>query len=330
MVSGRAREQMTFARTLETALREMGHRVYRGPDEPDAPDLVLAGVTSALSPASSYALIGLEQIGWALKKKVPLLLFVDDPQLGKTRAAAQSAQRDPDRLWAPYLVSKRVKMSTTVTKPARDLIGVAVDVLAGDYWPPVLVPLHPWADPAIAAKRLGVVSDIVPVDVSSAVELPSTQAMDREKAPLWLTDRHYSPYLLEQERVTWPVVPIDSTLILSPAHVYSVARGIHQGATDRMPGWWTPTPTYVARANTVYLCDSEESQAIGADTPYYLTPDQVESTDDEGHSYLAWAQADYLKEISWDQATLSSHLADSIGRVASSAKRATKKARPRT
>ena len=261
------------------------------------------------------------------------MLFVDDPELGKTHAAALSAQRDPDRLWAPYLVSKRVKMSTTVTKPARDLINVAVDVLAGDYWPLVLVPLHPWADPAIAAKRLGVVSDIMPVDVSSAVELPSDPGHGgrRPEGPA-LADR---PALLRRtcwsrERVTWPVVPIDSTLILSPAHVYSVARGIHQGATDRLPGWWTPTPAYVARANTVYLCDSEESQAIGPDTPYYLTPDQVEAMDAEEHSYMAWAQADYLKETAWDRATLSSHLADSIGRVSSSGKRATSRARRRT
>ena len=69
MVSRRAREQMTFARTLETALRGMGHQVYRGPEEPSDPELVLAGVTSALSPASSYALIGLEQIGWAIKRE---------------------------------------------------------------------------------------------------------------------------------------------------------------------------------------------------------------------------------------------------------------------
>jgi hypothetical protein len=332
MVSERAREQVTFARTLEVALRQMGHEVRRGPDNDTwDSELVVAGVTSALSPASSYALVGLEYIGWALDQKMPLLLFVDDPDLNKTRAAAQSAQRDLDRLYAPYLMSKRVKQSQILGAVQRGRVETAIDMLASDDWAPVLVPLHPWADPAIAAKRLGVVSAIVPIDVSSAIELPPAQEMDDvPQAQLWLTDRHYSPHILEQDRVRWPVVPIDSTTLPSPTHVYSVARGVHQGAIKRMPGWWTPTPTHVARAKTVYLCDSDEGRVMSPNGPYYLTPDDVEGLDEWHHADLANAQAVYLEETAWSTATLSSHLEVSIGHVASSPKRATPKAPPPT
>jgi hypothetical protein len=328
-VSQRAREQVTFARTLEQALVGMGHEVYRGPDGVDNADLIIGGVTSALSPGSTYALVGLEIIGRALTNDTPLLLFVDDPDLAKTRAGAQSALRDLDRLYSPYLMGKRVAQSRHLIGNQRNCIHRALVTLAEETWVPVLVPLHPWADDAIAAKRLGVVSGVIPVDVSSAVELP-TQHPLKHNAGVWLTDAHYSPHTLDPDRVMWPVIPINSATMKDPSRIYAVARGVHQGAIDRMPGWWTPTPLYVAHAGTVYLCDAEEGRAIGVNGPYYLTPDQVEWLDDENHHEFAQAQAAHLKETMWSTETLSSVLADSIGRVSSSRKRATTRRPPRT
>jgi hypothetical protein len=325
MVSQRARELVTFARTLERALVAMNHEVYRGPDEPDSADLIIGGVTSALSPGATYALVGLETIGRALLEETPLLLFVDDPDLNKTRAAAQSALRELDRLYSPYLMSKRVKQSRNLTKKQRTHITAALTVLSEEVWPPVLMPLHPWASPAIAAKRISIVSEVVPVDVSSAIELPEL-VYPPQPAMLWLTDRHYSPEQLDPDRVNWPVIPIDSTTMANPAKVYSVARGVHQGAIERMPGWWTPTPLYVAHARTVYLCGTDEGRAMGVTSPYYLTPDDVEWLGDLVHHDLAAAQAAHLKETMWNSDTLSSVLADSLGRVHSSRKRATRTA----
>jgi hypothetical protein len=325
MVSQRARELVTFARTLEQALIGMGHEVYRGPDDADTADLIIGGVTSALSPGATYALVGLETIGRALDEETPLLLFVDDPDLNKTRAAAQSAVRDPERIYSPYLMSKRVKQSRQLNTQQRAHVALAIEMLASETWPPVLMPLHPWASPAIAAKRISILSEVVPVDVSSAIEL-SDLAYPVQRASLWLTDRHYSPHVLEPERVNWPVIPIDSTLMADPAKVYSVARGVHQGAIERMPGWWTPTPLYVAHARTVFLCDTDEGRAMGVTSPYYLTSDDVEWLGDLVHHDLAAAQAAHLKETMWNSDTLSSVLADSLGRVHSSRKRATRTA----
>jgi hypothetical protein len=321
-VSRRAREQMTFASTLELALIGMGHDVYRGPDNDDLTDLVIGGVTSALSPGATYALVGLETIGCALDKGLPVLLFVDDPDLGKTRAGAQSALRDLDRLYSPYLMGKRVAQSRHLTTRQRTSVSTALEMLAEENWAPVLVPLHPWADDAIAAKRLGIVSGVIPVDVSSAVELPPVHPL-KHNAGVWLTDSHYSSHTLDPDRVSWPVIPINSATMKDPCRIYAVARGVHQGAIDRMPGWWTPTPLFVAYAGTVYLCDAEEGRAIGVNGPYYLTPDQVEWLADEDHHEFAQAQAAHLKETMWSRATLFSVLADSIGRVSSSGKRAT-------
>jgi hypothetical protein len=326
MVSQRTRERVTFAGALEQALSGLGHEVHRGPGDTSTADLVLGGVSSALSPGATYALVGLEHIGRALLDDTPLLLFVDDPDLHQTRAAAQSALRDLDRLYSPYLMSKRVKQSRNLDETQRTRINAALTVLAEEVWPPVLVPLHPWADAAIAAKRLRIVSDVLPVDVSSVVDLPALPSARTAQAQVWLTDQHYSAELLEPTRVSWPVIPINSATMPDPVAVYAVVRGVHQGAIPRMPGWWTPTPLYVARAHTVYLCDSEESSAIGVDTPYYLTSDYVEVCNNRGHEMLVEDQATYLKETMWNSDTLSSALADSIGRVHSSRKRAT--ARP--
>jgi len=140
--------------------------------------------------------------------------------------------------------------------------------------------------------------------------------------PIWMTDRHYSNQTLDPTRVTWPVIPVNSAEMTTPVPVYAVARGVHQGPIPRLPGWWTPTPLYVAGAGTVYLCDSEESTVIGVDSPYYLTPDLVEALDDGVHRDLARKQREFLKETMWSSATLSSALQDSIGRASSYAKRA--------
>src|SRR4051812_11724705 len=210
MVSARARERVTFARTLEQALTHLGHEVHRG-GNPRNPELVLGGVTSALSPGSTYALVGLAHIGEALSRGVPVLLFVDDPDLGKTRSAAQSALRDTARLYSDYLMSKRVRQSRDPDTRTQVCISTAIEMLATETWPPVLVPLHPWASPAIAGKRLRITSEVLPIDISSAVGATAVRSPVREPAPIWMTDRHYSPELLDPARVTWPVVPIDST-----------------------------------------------------------------------------------------------------------------------
>jgi hypothetical protein len=321
MVSERAREQITFARSLETALTAMGHRVHRGPEPPASDlrtDLVIGGVASALSPGATYALVGLVSIGQALVSGTPLLLFVDDPNLSKIRGAAQSALREPSRLYTPYLMSKRVKQSRHLSDLQRTFIESALAMIAEETWPPTLLPLHPWASPAIAAKRLGITSEVLPVDVSSVVEIPDPSWPVPARAQVWLTDRHYSSALLDPARVRWPVIPVDSTMMPDPVRVYAVARGVHQGVIDRVPGWWTPTPLFVARADTVYLCDSEESTAIGTGTPYYLTPDDVESRSVPQHTMLAEHQREHLKETMWNSEMLSSSLTDSIGRVCSS------------
>lgn len=320
MVSWRTRERVTFAGALESALREIGHEVHRGPDLPWEADLVLGGVTSAMSPGATYALVGLEHIGRALDEQTPLLLFVDDPDLGKTRSAAQSVLRDPDRLTSPYLMSKRVKQSRYVTGDQEKHILTAVEMLGEESWPPVLAPLHPWGSPALAGKRVGIVSDVWGIDVSPVVELPASPHSRPAQAEVWLTDRHYSSRLLDPARVRWPVIPIDSSVMASPSVVYAVARGVHQGAIPRMPGWWTPTPLYAAHAHTAYLCESEESAAIGPESPYYLTPDHVESCNSAGHELLVERQRAHLKETMWTRETLSSALEDLTGRASSSAK----------
>src|SRR4051794_14871079 len=111
MVSQRAREQVSFARTLEQALLGMGQQVYRGPVDIGPTDLILGGVSSPIAPGATYALVALERIGQALAEGTPMLLFVDDPRLDKIRSGALSVLRNYERLYTPFLMSKRVKQS---------------------------------------------------------------------------------------------------------------------------------------------------------------------------------------------------------------------------
>lgn len=317
--SERARDQVTFARTLSEVLSDLGHEVQWTAEPTGELDLVMVGVTSALSPGATYALVGLEAIGRAVQDGIPLLLFVDDPALDKTRSGAASAARDPNRLYSAYLLGKRIGLIRDPDAGQRDRIRTAVEMLAGDYWPTTLLPMHPWGSPAIAAKRIGVVSAVVALDVSPVLnhhKVPEYTGIPR--AQLWLTNRHYSAQTLDPERVSWPVIPVDSSTLPDPVRVYAAARGVHQGPIARIPGWWTPTPLQVAQARTVYLCDAEESVRIGTTSPYYLTPDEVEDLDDFGaHAMLAEAQAAHLEEVSWDPRTLSSVLTDLTGRASS-------------
>lgn len=315
--SERAREQMTFARALQVVLGELGHTVDREMRPTGEPDLVVIGVTSALSPGATYALAGLEAIGRAQQEGTPLLLFVDDPALDKTRSGAASARRDMTRLYSDYLMGRRIGATRNPDEVQRQQIATAIEVLAGEYWPTTLLPMHPWGSAAIASKRLGVLGGVVALDISATVGTPAQRLADPSRAPLWLTNRHYSPYTLDPTRVRWPVVPVDSSTLTDPVTVYAAARGVHQGLTARMPGWWTPTPLQVSQARTVYLCSTEESVRIGTGSPYYLTSDDVEELNDDAHAEMAEAQTAYLEEITWDLETLSSVLTDLTGRASS-------------
>jgi hypothetical protein len=317
MVSQRAREQMTFSRMLGTALADSGHEVQRGSESPAEPDLVIAGVTSMLSPGATYALVGLQRIGRALREETPLLLFVDDPALAKTKAAALSVMRSPDRLFTPYLLSKRVKTSLGL-RSAQELddITAAVEMLASEHWPTTLVPMHSWGDVSMVAQKLGTFSEVRAIDLSSQIVLDEPMLAERTPVPMWFDERRYTDKLLPRGRTLWPVIPVDAATMPSPVHVYEAVRGVHQGKVGDVVGWWTPTPVLVAQARTVYLTD--DALAIGSDTPYYLTVDDVEQLDDTQHATLANDQREHLKEHTWQQETLFSALADVAGRSTNS------------
>jgi len=311
MVSQRAREQRTFARMLDTALAAMGHTVHRGPADDGKADLVIAGVASMLSPGATYALVGLERIGRALREETPLFLLVDDPALAKTKAAALSVTRDPDRLYTKYLMSKRVKTSLTLDQRQRSDVFAAVEVLASEHWPNTLLPMHPWGSTLMAAQKLGIFSDVFAIDVSSQIPVSDPLRIERSPMSMWFVERHYTDKTLVRGRSNWPVVPVDCATMPDPVHVYGSVRGIYQGRVGDVAGWWTPTPQLVAQACTVYLTD--DAVEIGTGTPYYLTVDDVEALSEEQHTTLALGQRHYLEETAWSSDTLYSKLADVTG-----------------
>ena len=116
----------------------------------------MVGVTSPLSPGATYALVGLEAIGRALQDGTPLLLFVDDPALDKTRSGAASALRDPDRLYSHVPDEQAGQSDPRTRTPGSGTASLqAVEMLAGEYWPTTLLPMHPWGSAAIAGEAAG-------------------------------------------------------------------------------------------------------------------------------------------------------------------------------
>ena len=319
--SQQTRERITFAGLLERALAVEGHIVIRDIHPGVEPDFVIVGLASALSPGATYALVGLEAIGRAIEGGTPLLLLVDDPDLGKIKNGVASVLRAPHRLYSDYLMLKRVKGSRNPSEEQRARIDCAVEMLAGERWPPALLPMHAWAigTEAMLAKRLGVETGVVPLDMSSMLgDARDVVARFAEaRARMWFTERHYSPAVLAQERVTWPVVPVDSSTMGWPEEVYAATRGVHQGLAGTSPGWWTPTPRWVAQAGTVYLMDSADQMLVASDSPYYLTPDYVESLSDSEHAALADQQRTYLRETTWSLDRLLSRLMDLTGSTSS-------------
>lgn len=329
--SQRTRERVTFAGLLERLLHASGHEVDRQPyldTEPD-PNLVMVGLASALSPGATYALAGLEAIGRAIDHGTPVLLFVDDPMLSKIKASAKSVVRDSNRLWSDFLASKRIRQSRTPTARQKWYIRGAIEVLAGDEWPTVLTPMHGWAMQdqmmsVLIPKRLGVTTDVIPIDPSAAMGIDLDSAEKPAQAKIWVTDSHYSKDTLKPERVRWPVVPINSTAMVSPQDVYGAARGVHQGLVGGCPGWWTPTPLYAAQAGAAYLMDQADQNLTGQISPYYLTADDVEAKGPDQHEVLVENQRHYLKEHTWNRDDLFSRLADVTGSTSSFARQATR------
>lgn len=321
--SERTRERVTFAGLLERLLYATGHQVDRRPYLDTEPDLAMVGLASVLSPGATYALAGLETLGRAVDDGIPVLLFVDDPMLSKIRASAKSVTRDASRLWSDYLVSKRIRQSRTLTARQKWHIRGAIEVLSEHEWPPVLVPMHAWGaqDPMMSVlipKRLGVTTDIIPLDVSSALmAVDLYPATKQAQAKIWVTDSHYSKNTLKAERVRWPVVPINSTAMESPEHVYGAARGVHQGLVGGCPGWWTPTPLFAAQAGAAYLMDQDDQNLTGQISPYYLTADDVEANGRVQHEVLVENQRHYLKEHTWNLDDLLLRMADVIGSTSS-------------
>jgi hypothetical protein len=164
-----------------------------------------------------------------------------------------------------------------------------------------------------------VISEVVGLDVSAMLELPERPLDSHLAGSIWLTDSHYTTRLLDPMRVSWPVVPINSKNLAShPTLTYAAAKGVHQGAIEGCPGWWTPTPQYVAHARRVYLMDNEESVLLGTDQPYYITSDYVEGIEhDKEYTLLKTLQHEHLQETMWDKNTLCSALADVTGPLAS-------------
>ena len=317
MVSRRARAKISFSSLLADALTSAGNEVVRDAEHHGDVDLVVVGVSSMLSPAATYTLVGLELLARAVEDEVPLLLLADDPKLSKTHDAAVSVRRDPDRLWSDFLRPKRVRASDGIS---RDRVMDAVDILGSDWWPPVLVPMHAWARVGSLSHRLRVQSPAIPLDPSPVLDMQlRTLGYQRAAhARMWMVETNYADEGLDAERTMWPSLQVKNDPAWSVVSSYGAAAGVFQGAVKKCPGWWTPTPQFAARAGTVFVTDLDEGLSIGG--PYYHIVDDVEHRDDSSLRELAYQQQDHLRGESWDFATLISTLEDVTGQASSFAR----------
>jgi hypothetical protein len=315
MVSDRARAKISFTSLLADALRMGGHEVARDAEIHEDADLLVVGLSSMLSPASTYSVVALGLLGQALRNETPVLLFADDPELGKIRDSAASVRRDPDRLWSDWLAPKRVLASAD---HERDVVMEAVDLLGGEEWPTVLAPMHSWGLSSTLNKQLRIISDVVPIDVTPVLlhQLKgSGWERPRANAKMWLCEQSYTPCELTNGRTHWPILRSKNAPAWGILDVYGTVRAVHQGAITPCIGWWTPTPIFATHAGSVYLTGSEESYYIGGG--FYLTVDQIEAMSDEAHDNLSDEQYLHLTEISWSLETLTSRLEDVLGQSSS-------------
>jgi hypothetical protein len=318
MVSHRSRTRISFASLLADGLAASGHEVVRDARIQDDADVVVVGVSSVLSPAATYSVVALGIIADALHRGRPLVLFTDQPNLGNIREAVASVRRDPDRLWSDFLTAKRVIASANFS---RDDVMDAIDMLGQDVWPTVMVPVHGWGPQTGLSHKLGIVSEVVKVDISPILvdQLNAIPWWDHgRRAWVWLCEQHYVKSHLSPSRTTWYPIQVKSPANWETLDHYAGARGVFQDQQDRFPGWWTPTPFFAARAGAIYLTGIDEGYLMGA--PYYKTVDEIEGLSERELDDLALSQIEHIKDVSWDRATCTSALEAVIGQSTSFAK----------
>jgi hypothetical protein len=145
---------MTFAGCIRDAINAAGGTAeiaewWEGSLSPSDWDVVLVGIGSPLAASSSrmYSALRVVSRMWGDDR---LRLFVDDPNMRVIRNAITAANKEPQRIVAPFL-HKRQHYDEVASNENSDALDEAIDgirMLADQdsaWQPALLLPAYPWA-----------------------------------------------------------------------------------------------------------------------------------------------------------------------------------------
>jgi hypothetical protein len=297
----RATRDTCFAALLAAALSDVGyaveHRSTSVIEDVSTYDQVFVGMASPLAVSSNRAYAALATIGrtWSTGR---LVLFLDDPDVGKILNGLDSLIRKPEQFTNPFL-SQRVDYAVACEPEWQSWLLLIARALREQSWPTLLVPAFSWADVPKLLTRLPstMTANAVPMDLSTympAQKLPD----DVEHERFWVTEEPFDSTWVRGLGLTMPVKHLTAMRDSLRADAYAHAWGVLEAPLSRAGhGWFSPRLIHALRSGAVYATDWQAMSEVG--TMFTVFPHVIEQMSVEDRAVHLREQQAGFNSIKW-------------------------------
>lgn len=301
---------------LEDAGHEVDNRKYTWDEDITRYDAVVLGMVPPFSIGAGMLYSGLKAFADSLRFKVPVLLYVDDPNYYQFKNQYPSINRGLFRIYRESMYSGRYDYDNAVKD--QELIGKTIKWLTEEQWPTLVIPAYEWGN----RDNLPYVPTVRPVyaDPSAYVpDYPIEFPYDRERK--WVIGGIVNPTeWIGKQSFTWPIEMYgnakyndgkltEDKLVQRFAEVYGILCQPRRATLAS--GWWRSRYLFAAKTKTIVLGDPADMAPLGK--PYTtIEPQIVESASDEQLTELANAQAEVILSQLWSKERYSQTFNDAL------------------
>lgn len=298
---------VTVSSMIKAALEDAGHQVdnrkYTWDEDIRSYDAVVLGMVPPFSIGAGNLYSGLKAFADCLRFKVPVLLYVDDPNYYQFKNQYPSINRGLHRIYRESMYAGRLDYENARTDES--LMGKTIEWLATRQWPTLVRPTYDWGDhslmPYVNTVRL------VDADPSSyAPRYPFEVPEQRERA--WVIGGivNSSDWIAKQS-LTWPVEMYGNAKynthgrLKEPDLVARFAK-VHGVLCQPRPrtnasGWWRSRYLFAAQTKTIVFGDPKDVHPLG---DVYLVPgSDVEKMSVTQLHDLASRQSEHFLSLIW-------------------------------
>jgi hypothetical protein len=298
----RATRDTCFAFLLAEALRDLKytveHRDTSVTEDLADFDLVFVGIASPLAVSSNRTYSALAAVGraWADGR---LVLFLDDPDVGKILNGLDSVIRKPEQLTKPFFQG-RVDYQTVVDSDWQTwLMDVTRTLRAGD-WPTLLVPAFGWADvPRLLARLpINMQAKAKQVDLSAYMPRPTFEEVVHQR--YWVTEEKFDSPWLQGLGVTQPIKHLQKMRDNLRVAEYSKAWGVLEAPLSATGhGWFSPRLVLAMHADAAYGTAWHSMTSVGP--MFTLLPDAIGRMHPDEHRHLVNMQQNRFATMAWSR-----------------------------